>query len=95
MLHSSATADGQSDDNAIAIQHAWQPWMQQIYDLLFNAVVGEDPPEDGIAEPGMILTTRHDDTDIETFLLGARGAEHSDIEFYSNKSPLDDTAGLK
>lgn len=95
MLHSSATADGQSDDNAIAVQHAWQPWMQQIHDLLFNAVVGEDPPEDGIAEPGMILTTRHDDTDIETFLLGARGAEHSDIEFYSNKSPLDDTAGLK
>ena len=96
MLHSSATADGQSDDNAIAVQHAWQARVQQIHDLLFNAVVGEDPPEDGIAEPGMILTIRYDDSaDTETFLLGARSAEHSDIEFYSDNSPLGDTAGLK
>ncbi len=30
--------------------------IQQIQDLLTNAVVGEDPPDDGIAEPGMVLT---------------------------------------
>ncbi|OMC26064.1 GreA/GreB family elongation factor [Mycobacterium colombiense] len=89
VLHTSASADGQSDDNAIAIQHAWRARIQRIHELLFNAVVGEDPPDDGIAEPGMVLTIRYDDTgDTETFLLGVRGAEHSDIEVYSNESPL-------
>lgn len=57
--------------------------------MLLNAVVGEDPPDDGIAEPGMVLTVRYDDTgDIETFLLGARGAEYGDVEVYSTNSPL-------
>lgn len=54
-----------------------------------NATVGEDPPDDGIAEPGMVLTVRYDETgDTETFLLGVRGAEHDDIEVYSLQSPL-------
>lgn len=89
VLRTSASADGQPDDNAIAIQHAWLARIQRIHDLLFNAVVGEDPPDDGIAEPGMVLTVRYDDTgDTETFLLGVRGAEYSDIEVYSNESPL-------
>ena len=53
-----------------------QARIQQIHDLLVNAVVGEDPPNDGIAEPDMVLTIRYDDTgDTETFLLGVRGAE--------------------
>ena len=61
----------------------------QIHDLLVDAVVGEDPPDDGIAEPGMVLTIRYDDTgDIETFLLGVRGAEYGDMEVYSIQSPL-------
>jgi transcription elongation factor GreA len=89
VLHTSATADGESDDNATAVHRAWQARIQQIHDLLVNAVVGEDPPDDGIAEPGMVLTIRYDDTgDIETFLLGVRGAEYGDIEVYSNQSPL-------
>lgn len=89
VLHIGAAADGQSDGNAIAVQHAWQARIQRIRDLLFNAVVGEDPPDDGIAEPGMVLTIHYDDTgDTETFLLGVRGAEYSDIEVYSNESPL-------
>lgn len=72
-LYTSAAADGESDDNATAVQRAWQARIQQIHDLLVNAVVGEDPPDDGIAEPGMVLTIRYDDTgDTETFLLGAR-----------------------
>lgn len=89
-LHTSASANGQSDDDsAIAVQHAWEARIQRIHDLLFNAVVGEDPPDDGIAEPGMVLTVRYDDTgDTETFLLGVRGAEYSDLEVYSNESPL-------
>ena len=72
-----------------AVQRGWQARIQQIHDLLVNAVVGEDPPDDGIAEPGMVLTIRYDDTgDTETFLLSVRGAEYGDIEVYSNQSPL-------
>lgn len=60
--------------------------------LLTNAVVGQDPPNDGVAEPGMVLTIRYDDTaDEETFLLGLRAAEHPDsttLEVYSPTSPL-------
>lgn len=56
---------------------------------MINAVVGEDPPDDGIAEPGMVLTIRYDETgDTETFLLGVRGAEYGDMDVYSNQSPL-------
>lgn len=78
-----------SDENATAIKRARQTRIQQIHDLLINAVVGEDPPDDGIAEPGMVVSVRYDDTgETETFLLGVRGAEHGDIEVYSVQSPL-------
>lgn len=88
-LRTAAAADGDTDENTDAVHRAWQARIQQIHDLLINAVVGEDPPNDGIAEPGMVLTIRYDDTgDTETFLLGVRGAEHGDIEVYSNQSPL-------
>ncbi|OBH60100.1 transcription elongation factor GreAB [Mycobacterium mantenii] len=88
-LHSGANVDGQADDNAIAARIGWRARIQRIQDLLVNAVIGEDPPDDGIAEPGMVLTVRYGDNgDTETFLLGVRGAEYSDIEVYSNESPL-------
>ena len=77
------------DDNLVAKYSARQARIRQIQDLLANAVVGEDPPDDGIAEPGMVLTVRYDDTgEIETFLLGVRGAEDADIDVYSMQSPL-------
>jgi transcription elongation GreA/GreB family factor len=88
-LSTSATPDGDTDPNAAAVQRAWQVRIQQIHDLLLYAVVGEDPPDDGVAEPGMVVTIRYDDTgDSETFLLGSRGAEYGDMEVYSNESPL-------
>ncbi|KUH68270.1 transcription elongation factor GreAB [Mycolicibacterium novocastrense] len=63
--------------------------IHRIEHLLANAVVGEDPPDDGVAEPGMVLTIRYDDTgDTETFLLGIRGIEPAEIEVYSPRSPL-------
>ena len=46
------------DDNTAAIQRARQARIQQIHDLLINAVAGEDPPDDGVAEPGMVVTIR-------------------------------------
>lgn len=78
-----------ADQNQMAIQRARRGRIQQIHELLINAVVGEDPPNDGIAEPGMVVTIRYDDAgDTETFLLGVRSAEHGDMEIYSVESPL-------
>ncbi|MGV0743043.1 GreA/GreB family elongation factor [Mycolicibacterium sp. XJ870] len=86
LLTSEAAED--SDENQVAIQRARQARIQHIHDLLLNAVVGEDPPDDGVAEPGMVLTVRYETGDTETFLLGVRGAEYGDIEVYSVHSPL-------
>lgn len=77
-----------SDENSVAVQRARQTRIQHIHDLLLNCVVGEDPPDDGVAEPGMVLTVRYDDGDTEEFLLGVRGAEYGDMEVYSVQSPL-------
>jgi transcription elongation factor GreA len=86
---SAAAVNDDTDENAAAVQRGWQARIQQIHDLLINAVVGEDPPDDGMAEPGMVVTIRYDDTgDTETFLLGVRGAEYGDLEVYSVQSPL-------
>lgn len=64
--------------------------IQQIEQILNHAVVGETPPDDGVAEPGMVLTVRFDDTDdTSTFLLGVREATDQDqLEVYSPNSPL-------
>jgi transcription elongation factor GreA len=78
-----------NDDSLVAGYRVRQARIHQIQDLLTNAIVGEDPPDDGIAEPGMVLTVRYDDTgEIETFLLGVRGVEDADIDVYSTQSPL-------
>ncbi|AFC48329.1 GreA/GreB family elongation factor [Mycobacterium intracellulare] len=78
-----------NDDNSIAVQRAWQVRIRRIHELLVDAVVGEDPPDDGIAEPGMVLTIRYDDTgEVETFLFSVRGAEYGGMEVYSIRSPL-------
>lgn len=79
-------ADGTDQDEATSRRQAR---LRAVLDLLDDAVVGEDPPDDGVAEAGMVLTVRYDDTgETETFLLGLRDAEHSDIEVYSPGSPL-------
>jgi transcription elongation GreA/GreB family factor len=88
-LFSAGIADEGADENATAVRRAWERRIQQIHDLLINAVVGEDPPDDGIAEPGMVVTIRRDATgDTETFLLGVHGAEYADMPVYSIESPL-------
>lgn len=73
------------DANRIALQRR----IREIQNLLTKAVICESVAGDPIAEPGMVLTIRYEDTrDTETFLLGVRGAEYGDIEVYSNRSPL-------
>lgn len=79
------------EDESVALDHlpARTARIAQIRDLLSHAVVGEDPPDDGIAEPGMVLTVRYDDTEeTETFLLGVRDVDPGDMEVYSPQSPL-------
>lgn len=81
-----------ADEANSAVARAWQTRMQRIHELLVQADVGVDPPDDGIAEPGMVLTIRYGDNgdagDEETFLLGVRDAEYGDMEVYSTHSPL-------
>ncbi len=62
----------------------------ELEDLLDRAIVGEAPADDGVAEPGMVLTVRFDDDEeTETFLLGRRdGADTEELEVYSPESPL-------
>ncbi len=69
-------------------QQARQARIHQIHGLLAVAVVGQDPPDDGVAEPGMVLTVRYGDGDTETFLLGVRDDDQSGLEVYSPQSPL-------
>jgi transcription elongation factor GreA len=62
----------------------------QLQETLRRAKVGEAPPDDGIAEPGMLVTVRYDgDEDTETFLLGSREeAETAGVSVYSPQSPI-------
>ena len=68
--------------------------IRQLTQLLDNATVGHAPPDDGIVEPGMVVTVEMlGEADASphrlTFLLGSREiAENSDLEVYSEKSPL-------
>lgn len=67
--------------------------IRQLEDMLRRAEVGEAPADDGLVEPGMVVSiTFAGDDDTETFLLGSRemlGLDASvDIEVYSPQSPL-------
>ena len=62
----------------------------QLEDMLKRAQVGETPPDDGVVEPGMVVTYRFvGDDEEEKFLLGAREMKgDDDLEVYSPVSPL-------
>lgn len=63
--------------------------IRQIHELLTKADHAVDPADDGVAEPGMVLTVRFDDAgDTETFLLGTRATVDSELDVYSVNSPL-------
>jgi transcription elongation factor GreA len=65
--------------------------IRKIQELLREAQVGVRPADDGVVEPGMVVTVAYDgdDSDQETFLLGSReeGA-HGSLQVYSPQSPL-------
>src|SRR4051794_6234286 len=62
----------------------------QLVEMLKTAQVGETPADDGVVEPGMLVTIRFvGDKDHETpFLLGAREMAGDDVEVFSPQSPL-------
>jgi transcription elongation factor GreA len=63
----------------------------QLEDMLKRAQVGETPSDNGVVEPGMVVTYRFvGDDEEERFLLGAREmkGDDDDLEVYSPQSPL-------
>jgi len=62
--------------------------IRQISTLLENAIVGETPPDDGVVEPGMVVTVEMFGEE-EVFLLGHREIKDGvDIHVFSDRSPL-------
>ncbi len=65
--------------------------IRQLEDMLRRAEVGETPANDGVVEPGMVVTIRFTgDNDTEKFLLGAREnlAEGDTLDVYSPQSAM-------
>jgi transcription elongation factor GreA len=64
--------------------------VRQLEDMLRRAEVGETPPDDGVVEPGMVVTVDFGDGDHEKFLLGAREnlMEGDDLDVYSPESAM-------
>jgi transcription elongation factor GreA len=62
--------------------------IRQLTQLLENATVGAAPADNGVVTPGMVVTVDMFGDDV-TFLLGSREiADGSELEVYSEKSPL-------
>jgi transcription elongation factor GreA len=62
--------------------------IRQLAQLLENAIVGEKPADNGVVAPGMVVTVDMLGDEV-TFLLGSREiADGSNVEVYSEKSPL-------
>ena len=61
--------------------------IRQLTQLLENAIIGETPADDGIVEPGMLVTVEMFG-DEETFLLGSREITDESLQVFSEKSPI-------
>ncbi len=60
-------------------------------DKLRRAQIGETPPDDGVVEPGMLVTYKFvgdDDDEAETFLFGAKEMEEPGLSVVSPQSAL-------
>ncbi|GAB3691457.1 transcription elongation factor GreA [Angustibacter aerolatus] len=61
--------------------------VRQLTQLLQHAKVGDAPADDGVVEPGMVVTALVAGEE-ETFLLGSREGSDGSLTVYSEKSPL-------
>jgi transcription elongation factor GreA len=64
--------------------------IRRLQELLGDAVVGYEPPDDGVAEPGMVLTVRYEaDGLTDRFLMADREEDiEDDLPVCSPQSPL-------
>ncbi len=68
-----------------------QARIRQVEEMLRRAEVGETPADDGVVEPGMVVTYKFvgdSDDEAESFLLGAREIEPEGLKVYSPQSPI-------
>ncbi|KWX68569.1 gramicidin biosynthesis protein [Mycobacterium sp. NAZ190054] len=87
--HPAGTDDADRTDQVVDAWLARKERIRQIHELLSKADHAVHPADDGVAEPGMVLTVRFDDTgDTETFLLGTRGTADAEMDVYTVNSPL-------
>jgi transcription elongation factor GreA len=61
--------------------------IRQLTQLLESATIGEKPADDGVVEPGMVVTVEMFG-DEETFLLGSREITDDTMHVFSEKSPI-------
>jgi transcription elongation factor GreA len=62
--------------------------IRDIHELLSRSADTQTPPDDGVAEPGMVLTVRFDDAEEETFLLGTLAITDDELDVITAASPL-------
>ncbi|MFC4945151.1 GreA/GreB family elongation factor [Pseudonocardia sp. GCM10023141] len=64
--------------------------IRQLQELIGSAAVGYEPPDDSVAEPGMVLTVHYETDDLtETFLMADREESTDDaLPICSPQSPL-------
>ena len=74
-------------DSAKEEQGKMEARIRQLEEMLRDAEVGEAPQGDNVA-PGMVVTTRDEDGDEDTFLLGSREDRHEGMHVVSAQSPL-------
>jgi transcription elongation factor GreA len=87
--HPRDSTDPATDPAALGERRDREARIRRLQRVLRQARVGT-PADDGVAEPGMLLTIRYgDDPDTETFLLAHRDdAAALDLETCSPDSPL-------
>ncbi|MCE3556528.1 GreA/GreB family elongation factor [Pseudonocardia sp. RS11V-5] len=85
------SADHNTDQQLLTARRERENRIRRLQELLQNPLLGQDPPDDGVAEPGMVLTIRYEvDQESETFLLAHTedGAYPADLMTCSPDSPL-------
>jgi transcription elongation factor GreA len=90
LTHRSGLPRHDGEDDAWA-RHGWRERrIRHLQELLLVATAGTAPADDGIAEPGMVVTVRLDDApETETFLLAETEVPtDSEIDIYSPASPI-------
>lgn len=82
--------DGGVEDDAWVGRQWRERQIRHLQELLLTADVGEAPPDDGIAEAGMVVTVRFGDSaETETCLLADGDAPASaGMDVYSSASPI-------